>query len=89
MPRTKRTPTLAELVEAETGKSAPNPFVVLCVEQVNRMKAVIEAVPGPDRIDSHSACVAAFMILQAHPTYENLKALREALDAYEDVPFLN
>lgn len=84
----KKTKTLAELIEAEQGRDHPNPFVLLCVEQVARMKAVTEAVPDLHQLDRHAACIAAFAMLQVEPTYENLKALRTALDEFEE-PFMN
>lgn len=60
-----------------------------CFKQVQRMRAVLDTIPSTHQIDSHSECMAAFAMLHADPTYENLKALREALDNFENTPFVN
>lgn len=84
----KRVPTLAELIEA-LSPTAPNPFVLACMEEIMKAKPVVEAVPPLHRVDDHAACIAAVMMLQAEPTPDNLNHLRAALTAYIEEDFCN
>jgi hypothetical protein len=85
----KRKATLDELVEAEMGKAVPNPFLVSCMEVLQRAHGIVDRMPELREVAAHSECVIAISALREDPTFENLQLVRAALDQFEDLPFVN